>query len=410
MHKNTNRGFTPFCHAEFISASRRSVNGFTLIELLVVVLIIGILAAVAVPQYQKAVLKSRYSAMMPFAKAIAEANEAFYLEHGNYADNPQELTVQGQENYPDGTSVLMYSNEADLSFVRTANASIPNARYVVYQKHSANFPDTTQCEAADERAHELCQALGGQIIEGGNSSGEAEWTAYLLSGRYGSGDTFTEAGSGDNNGGNSNPQTPTCSGEQPANIKASQSGATGTATCVNGQWVYEWTGGTTYAYSQECTGDSAYACAGAAFIAFQSRCTANTANACSGSTFTGDYSSCYSSVANGCSGTVLSGLTSYCDAAGANACAGAEIQAGAQCSPYYADSCNGALYGAHPDKDPSLIGSCNDYRGYCPTGVPVSGPWNSTTHSYDISGWKGNCCNPKYMVSGTCPSDIPVCS
>ena len=60
--------------------------GFTLIELLVVVLIIGILAAVAVPQYQKAVRKARIAEAEIVLKAFVDACDMYILQHGNYDD------------------------------------------------------------------------------------------------------------------------------------------------------------------------------------------------------------------------------------------------------------------------------------------------------------------------------------
>ena len=69
-------------------------KAFTLIELLVVVLIIGILAAVALPQYQKAVEKARLAVYMPLVRAVHDAEEVYFLANGEYTADISALDVQ----------------------------------------------------------------------------------------------------------------------------------------------------------------------------------------------------------------------------------------------------------------------------------------------------------------------------
>ncbi len=76
---------------------KNRTRGFTLIELLVVVLIVGILAAVAVPQYQKAVFKARAAEALLSASDLQKAVEAYILRNGfpsAYAETTVDITDQ----------------------------------------------------------------------------------------------------------------------------------------------------------------------------------------------------------------------------------------------------------------------------------------------------------------------------
>ena len=76
--------------------------------MLVVVLIIGIIAAIALPQYQLAVLKSRYTQLMLLADALHSAQDAYYLVNGKYSlkINDLDITIPGDCNLSDSGGLI----------------------------------------------------------------------------------------------------------------------------------------------------------------------------------------------------------------------------------------------------------------------------------------------------------------
>ncbi len=86
-------------------------SAFTLIELLVVVLIIGILAAVALPQYQKAVWKSRNAQLKTLVSSVGKAQQAYRMSNGNFTNRFDELSIDLPLTVSDGSKCGMVAHD-----------------------------------------------------------------------------------------------------------------------------------------------------------------------------------------------------------------------------------------------------------------------------------------------------------
>lgn len=89
---------------------KRKNSGFTLIELLVVVLIIGILAAIALPQYTRAVEKTRSSQMISDMNAMQRAIDMYILANGSFPSTDSLFDIMESE---------LSSGEKDGSYYKT---------------------------------------------------------------------------------------------------------------------------------------------------------------------------------------------------------------------------------------------------------------------------------------------------
>ncbi len=165
-------------------------RAFTLIELLVVVLIIGILAAIAVPQYQKAVLKSRLHTGVQLVASLYQAQQAYYLAHGEFAKDVDALdisipiddscTKEQDENYSRykcsfGT-IGLSDGYTDVQF-KDPNNVIAYTYFVQDNSALEAEQGSKYCFAwyTSDAAQEVCKSLGGEEDEGNNA-----WVRYKL--------------------------------------------------------------------------------------------------------------------------------------------------------------------------------------------------------------------------------------
>jgi prepilin-type N-terminal cleavage/methylation domain-containing protein len=153
---------------------KNTKKGFTLIELLVVVLIIGILAAVALPQYQKAVEKSRAQEAFTVLKSLWQANEVYFMANGTYAPDLASLDV------PISNSNLfnyMVSGEEAVLACRKEGAYLLSYRTT---KAQANGESAIVCGSNGNttdivnKAKEICKSLGADI-ESSGGGGVNRW-------------------------------------------------------------------------------------------------------------------------------------------------------------------------------------------------------------------------------------------
>ena len=157
-------------------------HAFTLIELLVVVLIIGILAAIALPQYQKAVEKARFVEIQIMARALYNAQKIYYMANDTYATNFEDLDItipgrlsENKQRIETKNGYCQFNSEQHQEIAchyRTDN----KFAYIMVRFGVKKI----LCRARSVSARQICLSVGGEYLSGtiDENSGSEDYVLF----------------------------------------------------------------------------------------------------------------------------------------------------------------------------------------------------------------------------------------
>ena len=139
-------------------------NGFTLIEILVVVLIIGILAAVALPKYQYAVKKSQATQQVLLLKSARDALDLFYLGQGAEATPTREnLDITFPPDTDNLDVKILKNSDGVYAAIREKAGGGDDfvLRYFYVNNRFPQYSGKIVCSGQNSTGDKICQDIGG---------------------------------------------------------------------------------------------------------------------------------------------------------------------------------------------------------------------------------------------------------
>jgi len=119
-------------------------KGFTLIELLIVVVIIGILAAIAIPKFANTKEKAYIAAMKSDLRNLVTAEEAYFADSIRYTTNL-------------GTAFAVTTGVQSLTIATTADGWTANVRHTTTTKSCSIYVGSTSLAPANKEGEPKCQ-------------------------------------------------------------------------------------------------------------------------------------------------------------------------------------------------------------------------------------------------------------